>query len=170
MPLAVAGFSLTGNGECQAWLQQTLRARVGIGEDVLSSLSAANRPAADCFRAGLDRSEAPRGAASTAGAEQDIAPLLKADEMAELFALTWMRYHLASPFGRLGNSAAYNRLAVHHSLRHAAQTNQHALDRVLEWLTFWLEARGMPVDGKEHTVNVPGYQALYFRSDATMSP
>ncbi|NVI09135.1 hypothetical protein [Paraburkholderia youngii] len=169
-PLAVAGLSLIGNGQCRAWLDETVQVRLGIGQDVLASWYSANRPVLDGLRASIDACTSPDAAASMSGAERDIAPLLKAGEIAELFALTWRRYHLASPFSRLGNSAPYNRLAVHHALRIAAQTNLHALERALEWLTLWLEARGMRVDREAQSVELPGYQALYFRSDAGMWP
>jgi hypothetical protein len=38
---------------------------------------------------------------------------------------------------------------MHHTPRLAAQTNEHALERVLEWLALWLEARGLTVDRRE---------------------
>jgi hypothetical protein len=169
-PLAAAGFCLTDNDECRAWLDEALRTRAWIAHDMLASWHDANRDVMRGFGARLDEHNAQRHAPSVAGSEHEVAPLVKANEMAELFALTWKRYYLSSPFQRLGNSAAFNRLALHHTLRLAAQTNEHALERVLEWLALWLEARGLTVDRREHLVYMPGYQALYFRSDAGQWP
>jgi len=169
-PLAAAGFCLTDNGECRAWLDETLRTRAWIAHDILASWHDANRDVMHGFGTRLDERRAQEHAPSVAGSEHEIAPLVKANEMAELFALTWKRYYLSSPFQRLGNSAAFNRLAIHHTLRLAAQTNEHALERVIGWLALWLEARGMTVDRREQLVYLPGYQALYFRSDAEQSP
>jgi hypothetical protein len=59
---------------------------------------------------------------------------------------------------------------VHHTLRLAAQTNEHALERVLGWMALWLEARGLNVDRREQVVCLPGYQALYFRTSAEQWP
>jgi hypothetical protein len=163
-PLAAAGFCPTDNGECRAWLDEALRTRAWIAHDMLASWHDANRNVMRGFGTRLDeRSE-------VAGSEHDIAPLIKANEMAELFALTWKRYYLSSPCQRLGNSAAFNRLALHHTLRLAAQTNEHALERVLDWLALWLEARGLTVDRREQLVYMSGYQALYFRSDSEQWP
>ena len=169
-PLAAAGFCLTDNDECRAWLDEALRTRAWITHDVLASWHAANRAVLRGFRVRLDETRPQQRAPSFAASEQVTAPLVKANEMAELFALTWKRYYLTSPFQRLGNSGPFNKLAVHHTLRLAAQTNEHALERVLERLALWLEARGLKVDRREHVVYLPGYQALYFRSDAEQWP
>jgi len=169
-PLAVAGFCLSDNDECRAWLDEALRTRTWIPHDMLSSWHGANLKVMRGFGARLVERSAQQHGASVWRSEHDVAPLVKADEMAELFAVTWRRYYQPSPFRRLGNSAAFNRLALHHTLRLAAQTNEHALERVLEWLALWLEARGLTVDRREQLVNMPGYQALYFRSDAAQWP
>ncbi|WP_229518149.1 hypothetical protein [Paraburkholderia terrae] len=170
-PLAVAGFCLSDNDECRAWLDEALRARVWITHDMLAAWHGANRAVLYGCGARLDQSRPPlRPPAPGAGNEQEIAPLVRATEMAELFALTWKRHHLVSPFRKFGNSVAYNALSVHHTLRLASQTNEHALERVVEWLALWFEARGLKVDRKEKTVHLPGYQALFYRSDAEMWP
>jgi hypothetical protein len=169
-PLAVAGFCLSDNDECRAWLDEALRARVWITHDVLASWYGANCAVLDEFGVRLDENRPPLQPASVTGPEQELAPLLRATEMAELFALTWKRHHLASPFRKLGDSIAYNALGIHHTLRLAFQTNEHALERVVEWLALWLEAGGLKVDRKDKTVYLPGYQALYFQSDAEQWP
>ena len=169
-PLAVAGFCLSDNDECGAWLDEALRARVWITHDVLASWHGSNRAVLHGFGVKLDGDRPPLRPAYASEHEQEIVPLVRATEMAELFALTWKRYHLASPFRKLGNSVAYNALGSHHTLRLASQTNEHALDRVVEWLALWLEARGLKVDHRDQTVYLPGYQALYFRSDAEQWP
>lgn len=169
VPLAVAGFCLSENDECRAWLDETLGARVWITHDLLASWHGANRAVLYGFGVRLDENRPPLcSPAPGAGHELEIAPLISATEMAELFALTWKRYHLASPFRKLGNSVAYNSLGFHHTLRLASQTNEHAIERVVEWLALWFEARGLKVDRKERTVYLPGYQALFYRSDAEM--
>jgi hypothetical protein len=165
-PLAAAGFCLIDNGDCKAWLDEALRKRAWIGHDMLASWHAANRDVMRGFGTRLDERSAQQHPPSVAGSEHEIAPLVKANEMEELFALTWKRYYLSSPLQRLDNSAAFNRLAIHHTLRLAAQTNEHALERVIEWLALWLEVRGLTVDRREQLVCMPGYQPLYFRSDA----
>ena len=169
-PLAVAGFCLTENDECRAWLDEALCARVWITHDVLASWHRANRSALHGFGARLDERMAPLRTPPTVDPEHETARFIRASEMAELFALTWARHHVTSPFRRLGNSVAYNALARHHALRLASQANEHALERVVEWLAVWLEARGLKIDRKERLVYLPGYQALYFRSDAQMWP
>ncbi|GJH38249.1 hypothetical protein CBA19CS91_35850 [Paraburkholderia hospita] len=169
-PLAVAGFCLTDNDECRAWLNDAIRVRFWLTHDVLASWHAANQPVLRGFGGRRENHRPEQRALLDTTAEHEIAPLVKANEMAELFALTWKRYYLSSPFQRLGNSAAFNRLALHHTLRLAAQTNEHALERVIGWLALWLEARGLTVDRREQLVYLPGYQALYFRSDAEQWP
>lgn len=169
-PLAVAGFYLSGNDECRAWLNEALRSRVWIGHNMLDSWHGANRAVLDGFGVRIDSNKPPLRRASASVHEQEIAPLIKATEMAELFALTWKRHHLASPFLKFGDSVAYATLSLHHAVRLAAQANEHALDRVIEWLALWLEARGLKVDRNDQTVYLPGYQALFFRSDAEMWP
>jgi hypothetical protein len=122
------------------------------------------------FGARLDERSAEQQAPSVAGSENEIAPLVK--------RMRWRNSSRSrgsdttSPLrsSGLGNSAAFNRLAIHHTLRLAAQTNEHALDRVLEWLALWLEARGLTIHRREQLVYMPGYQALYFRSDAAQWP
>lgn len=169
-PLAVAGFCLSGNEECRAWLDEALRARVWIPHDMLESWCTANRTALDGFGVRIDGNRPPPRAAPAPVCELEIVPLVGAFEMAELFALTWKRQYLGSPFLKLGDSVAYTTLAMHHSVRLAAQANEHALDRVIEWLALWLEARGLNVNRRDKTVYLPGYQALFFRSDAEMWP
>ncbi|MGF6768596.1 hypothetical protein P3T18_001066 [Paraburkholderia sp. GAS199] len=170
VPLAVAGFYLSENDQCRAWLDEALRARVWVPHAALASWYAANRVALNGLGANVDRSMEAYSAASAPGDERAVVPLVSASEMAELFALAWKRYHLVSPFRKLGNSPAYNMLGMHHSFRLASQTNEHVLDRVVEWLALWLESRGLKVDHQERTVFVPGYEALYFRSDAEYWP
>ncbi|MEX3969803.1 hypothetical protein [Paraburkholderia caribensis] len=169
-PLAVAGFCLSDNDECRAWLDEALRARVWLTHDMLAAWHGANRPVLYGCGVKLEQSGPKLQALAGVGHEQEIAPLIRATEMAELFALTWKRHHLVSPFRKLGNSVAYNALGMHHTLRLASQTNEHALERVVEWLALWFEARGLKVDRVEKTVYLPGYQALFYRSDAQMWP
>jgi hypothetical protein len=169
VPLAVAGFCLSTNWQCAAWLDDSLRDRAGMNVDVLESWHAANRPVLHGFGSRLEQqSRLSARSWIPTGMEQDLAPLAKAGEMAELFSLTWQRYHQVSPFRVLGNTEPYERLGTHHALRHAHQANEHALERVLSWLSLWLEARGMTVDRNRQQVHLPGYRALYYRSDAEM--
>jgi hypothetical protein len=164
VPLAVAGFCLSDNDQCRAWLNEALRARLWITHAVLASWYASNHVAFAGFGVRIDDIVEGYGPVSAPGDEREIVPLVKASEMAELFAVAWRRYHLASPFRKLGNSTACNLLGMHHSFRLASQTNEHVLERVLEWLALWLESRGLRVDCREQTVFVPGYEALYFQS------
>jgi hypothetical protein len=169
VPLAVAGFCLTTSWQYAAWLDQTLCHRAWMKDDVLESWHTANRSVLLGFGARLDQQG--RSSARTwpsPDTEQDLAPLLKVGEMAELFAITWQRFHVVSPFRVLGNTEPYERLGAHHALRHAHQANEHALERVLAWLSLWLEARGMTVDRNGQRVHLPGYRALYYRSSAEM--
>lgn len=164
VPLAAAGFCLVDNDECMAWLDHSIRARTWVPYDILTSWHAANRCVLHGFGYRLtewDKLRAP--ARITTTSEQEVAPLVAANEIAELFAVAWRRHHLASPFRRLGDSAPYQILGRHHTLRLVDQTTEHALERVVEWLALWLEARGLKIDRTEQAVYLPGYQALYYR-------
>lgn len=169
VPLAVAGFCLTANGQCAAWLDESQRERTWMSADVLESWHAANRPVLHGFGSGLEQQSRLSARSSLlTGLEHDLAPLAKAGEMAELFSLTWQQFHPVSPFRVLGNTEPYERLGTHHAIPHAHQANEHALERALAWLSLWLEARGMTVDRNGQRVHLPGYQALYYRGSAEM--
>jgi hypothetical protein len=84
----------------------------------------------------------------TTTSERELVPLVAANEIAEPFSLTWRRYHLASPCLRLGDYVPYRILGGHHTLRLTAQTNEHALERVFEWLALWIETRDRKSTGR----------------------
>jgi hypothetical protein len=105
---------------------------------------------------------------STGIAEKDLVPFVQASEMAELFALTWQRARTASPLFFLGNSDQYAALVNHHALRSVYQANEHAIERVMEWLAIWFEARGLTVDRKQSLVNQPGYRALFYKPSGSL--
>ncbi|CAG4923468.1 hypothetical protein [Paraburkholderia gardini] len=108
VPLAVAGFFLTTNGQCTAWLDDSLRERTWMSPDVLESWHATNRPVLTGFGSRLEQQRRlPARPAVPTDLEQDLAPLAKASEMAELFALTWQRFHVVSPFRVLGDTEPY---------------------------------------------------------------
>lgn len=129
-PLAVAGFCLTDNDECRAWLNDAIRVRFWLTHDVLASWHAANQPVLRGFR------------------------------------------------GRRENHGPGQRVLLDATGEHERQPSDHPLKRVLVRLSrepqrvmsLWLEARGLTVDRRAQLVYLPGYQALYFRSDAEQWP
>lgn len=169
VPLAVAGFCLTSSRQCLAWLDESLRLRTGVSQDVIDGWRRANQPVLQAYGSRLDqRVSFPSRQQDTGIVEMDTVPFIAVTEMAELFALAWQRAHLNSPFVFLGNSAPYVALGGHHVLRAVRDANEYALERTLEWLALWLEARGLTVDRRRHVVHMPGYQALYYRGSAEM--
>jgi hypothetical protein len=169
-PLAVAGFSLMSQPQCRAWLNENLRSRVWVKGEALESWHAENRPVFAKVVARPDRQfVAPINLAMVTDiGEKDQVPLLEASEIAELFALAWQRARVALPFFFLANSAQYAALLDHHALRFACEANEHALERAIDWLATWFEARGLAVDRERSLVNLPGYRALFHRAPASL--
>lgn len=167
-PLAVVGLSLTCVARSHEWLDESLRCRASVGDDVLHSWRRANRSVLRDLGQRLDeRVSFPKHLIPRTGNEErDVVPYICAAEMAEVFALSWQRAHLASPFAVLSGSAPYLTLRKHHVFRLVHQTNDHALERVLSWLAIWLEIRGLAVDRAGQVVEIPGYQALFHRSSS----
>ncbi|CAN7793969.1 hypothetical protein LJR267_009445 [Paraburkholderia hospita] len=165
-PLAVVGLSLMGSRRCLQWLDEGLRASLWVTHDVLESWHTSNHSVLHRIGERLDdRISFPAYLIpATGNEEQDVVPFINAPEMAEVFSMTWHRAQLASPFVFLSSSDPYVTLNNHHVLRSVHQTNEHARERVLSWLTIWLEARGLTVDRKQQLVHLPGYQALFYQS------
>jgi hypothetical protein len=109
VPLAVAGFCLTTNGQCGDWLADSLRARAWVTREEIGSWRSANCAVLDELGSRLDEqiSFPSRLHPTTGIAEQDTVPFIAASEMAELFSLAWQRAHLASTFLFLGNPDPY---------------------------------------------------------------
>jgi hypothetical protein len=171
-PLAVAGFCLTSNIRCSDWLDDSLQAHTFVTHEIIGSWRFANRDVLEGFGSRLDEriSFPSRLHPTTGSAEQDTIPFISVNEMAELFAMSWKRAHLVSPFLFLGNSDPYVCLDRHHVLRSVRKANEYAIERVLAWLAIWLEARGLKVDRKSQLVHLSGYEPLYYRSSAHMWP
>ncbi|OLL27235.1 hypothetical protein BTH42_33880 [Burkholderia sp. SRS-W-2-2016] len=170
-PLAVAGFSLSSQPQCRAWLNENLRSRVWVGNEALQSWHAENRPVFAKVGSRPNRQfVSPMNLAMlTDNGEKDQVPMLEASEIAELFALAWQRARVASPFFFPVNSAQYAALLGHHALRFACEANEHALERAIDWLATWFESRGLAVDREQLLVNLPGYGALFCRAPASLS-
>ncbi|RZF26656.1 hypothetical protein EVC45_26945 [Paraburkholderia sp. UYCP14C] len=168
-PLAVSGFSLVSQPQCRTWLNENLRSRVWVGTDALESWHAENRPVFAKVGARPDRQfVSPMNLTMVTDIGEDQVPLLEASEIAELFSLAWQRARVASPFFFLANSAQYAALLGHHALRFASEANEHALERAIDWLATWFEARGLAVDRKRLLINLPGYRALFHRAPAPL--
>ncbi|WP_246392463.1 hypothetical protein [Paraburkholderia youngii] len=155
--------------QCRTWLNENLRSRVWVGTDALESWHAENRPVFAKVGARPDRqSVSPMNLAMVTDIGEDQVPLLEASEIAELFALAWQRARVASPFFFLANSAQYAALLRHHALRFACEANEHALERAIDWLATWFEARGLAVERERSLINLPGYRALFHRAPAPL--
>ncbi|CAE6839201.1 hypothetical protein R69746_06837 [Paraburkholderia aspalathi] len=170
-PLAVVGFSLAANAAFHDTLNDGIQSRLWLNsrDGILNSWRLANVDTLHSLGHRLDDVSGPvRAPDDTSNFERDMIPFVEGSETASLIAMAWQRTHIDSPVFFLANSRAYAALVSHQAISSAIKAADQALERAFEWLSIWLESRGVEVDRESGLVHLPGYQALFYRTDQSL--